>query len=64
MVTGPGKRGPVSCNLVTRGDGLRPREEGDGVFHVGYQNIRGSEMSSGIEVAQELTAMCDIGVDI
>ena len=52
------KRGPVRCNLVAiMGDELRLRMEGDGVLHVGYQNIRGSEMFSGLEVAPKLTVM-------
>ena len=59
------KRGPVRCNLVAiMGDELRLRMEGDGVLHVGYQNIRGSEMFSGLEVAPKLTVMCGIGADI
>ena len=36
----------------------------DGLLHVGYQDGRGLEMSSRLEVAPELIAMCEIGVDI
>ena len=59
-----GERSPTGCNLVAVGGELKMREDGDGVLCVGYQNIRRSEMSRGLELAPELTAMCDIGADI
>ena len=51
-------------NIAAAGDRMEEREATVGIFRVGYQNINGSDMESGIEVAQEIDAMLEIGADL
>ena len=51
-------------NIEPQGDKLRQRKEGDGIIRVGFQNIRGTSLTSGLEVPYEIDAMDDLGIDI
>ena len=51
-------------NIGVAGDLLQERSEQDGIMRIGYHNIHGSEIDSGLEIAEELEAIVEIGADI
>ena len=54
----------IHTNIEPAGDPLVPRVHNDGLTRSGYQNIRGSDLDSGLEVATEVDTMYEIGSDI
>ena len=51
-------------NIKSAGDPLRERSRQDGIITIGYHNIHGSGIDAGLEIAEELKAIADIGTDI
>ena len=54
----------IHANIAPAGDPLVPRHHNDGITRSGYQNIRGSDIDSGLEIATEVDTMHDIGSDV
>ena len=50
-------------NIEPMGDPLMKRTEKDGIHRMGYHNIHGSMMNRGLEVADELDIMQELGFD-
>ncbi len=51
-------------NIPPAGDTLIDRHDNDGYTRFGFQNIRGSNIDSGLEIATEIDNMINLGVDI
>lgn len=51
-------------NINPTGDPLVERIDGDGITRFGFQNIRGSDLNSGLEVATEIDMMLELEVDV
>ena len=51
-------------NIDPSGDPMPERINGDGIIRYGYQNIRGSEMNRGLQLATEVDMMADLGVNV
>jgi hypothetical protein len=51
-------------NIEPSGNPLQPREDDNGMFRMGYQNIHGTTMESGLEIAEEIDVMRDLAVYI
>ena len=49
-----------SKNIKASGDPLQPREDDDGIFRVGYQNIHGTTLGQGLEIAEEIDVTREI----
>ena len=41
-----------------------PRREGDGIFRVGFHNIRGKSFTGGLEAPYEIDAMDELGINM
>lgn len=57
----------TSCiheNIAPAGETLSERTYGDGIIRLGFQNIRGSDLNSGLEVATEVDMMLELEVDV
>ena len=52
------------ANILPAGDKLKPRQEDDGIFRVGYHNIHTTTMGEGFEVAHEIDTIESLGVDM
>ena len=51
-------------NIEATGDPLREPSKQDDIIRIGYHNIHGSGIDAGLEIAEELKAIADIGTDI
>jgi hypothetical protein len=51
-------------NIPPAGDQLRERHHNDGYTRFGFQNIRGSSIDSGLEIATEIDNMINLGTNI
>ena len=51
-------------NIGAVGDPITTRDDDDGVIRVAFQNIRGTSLTSGMEVPHEIDAMDEAGIDI
>ena len=45
------------------GDPIVARRENDRVHRMGYQNIRGTTLNSGLDIPEELGVMKELGID-
>ena len=52
-----------SRNIEPVSDPMVERREKDGIHRMGYQNIRGTTLNSGLEIAEELDVMKELGID-
>ena len=50
-------------NIEPVGDPMVARQENDGIHRMGYQNIRGTTLNSGLEIPAELDVMKELGID-
>ena len=50
-------------NIDPVGDPMVPRREKDGIHRMGYQNIRGTTLNSGLEIPAEVDVMKELGID-
>ena len=50
-------------NIESAGDPMVTRRENDGIHRMGYQNIRGTTLNSGLEILEELDGMRELGID-
>ena len=50
-------------NIEPVGDSMVARRENDGIHRIGYQNTRGTTLNSGLEVAEKLDVMKELGID-
>ena len=50
-------------NIEPVGDPMVARQENDGIHRMGYQNIRGTTLNSGLEIPTELAVMKELGID-
>ena len=65
MATWLGQQGTYKDkNIEPSGDPLQPRAEDDGIFRLGYQNIHGTTLGQGLEIAEEIDVMRELGVDV
>jgi hypothetical protein len=55
---------PGRTNIPATGDPLTERQHGDGFTRFGFQNIRGTSIDSGFEIATEIDTMLTLGTDI
>ena len=55
---------PVRTNIPATGDPLTERQHGDGFTRFSFQNIRGTSIDSGFEIATEIDTMLTLGTDI
>ena len=53
----------VHENILPFGDPLTPRREADGIFRASFQNIRGTTITKGLGVPDEIDAMDELGID-
>ena len=51
-------------NILPTGDPIVERTEGDGILQNMTQNIRGTSVTSGLEVPYEIEAMHEYGSDV
>ena len=50
-------------NIEPVGDPIVARRENDRVHRMGYQNIRGTTLNSGLDIPEELAVMKELGID-
>ena len=50
-------------NIDPVGEPMVARREKDGIHRMGYQNIRGTTLNSGLEIPAELDVMKELGID-
>jgi hypothetical protein len=55
---------PGRTNIPATGNPLTERQHGDGFTRFGFQNIRGTSIDSGFEIATEIDTMLTLGTDI
>lgn len=59
----PRAKETTHSNIARAGDPFADRRNGDGVYRIGFQNIRGTDIASGLEATDEIDAMLDLGID-
>ena len=60
----PPEHRPDRTNIPATCNPLKERQDGDGFTHFGYQNIQGTSIGSGFEIATEIDTMLTLGTDI
>ena len=60
----PPENRPDCTNIPATGNPLKERQHRDGFTRFGFQNIQGTSIDSGFEIATEISTMLTLGTDI